>query len=234
MSFRLRKTAAALACLVIIFAACSGCVTIIAPEPERTPSPTVQASPTTPPPTTASPSPAAVSPDGPGVSAMSDEELADYLLATVPEAYERVYNMRGALEPIVTGDTTTLDEGVCRDVWLVFDATDPEPIIKYTVAPSGTVYEYDKSTGEWFPADTRPYGSQTPPVFTMEEARDYLSQYYIETELFYPGELDIWEGDDLLYCFVFEDVDMYRYVYINSRTFEVEIVDEIENYTREG
>jgi len=98
---------------------------------------------------------------GEGVSAntadMSDEELIDYLLVAVPEAYEWVVVMRGGLTALVTGDTTMLSTGICRDVRL---GTDDENSfaseIMYSISPFGSVYEYDLLTDIWTAVYVRP------------------------------------------------------------------------------
>ena len=74
---------------------------------------------------------------------------------------------------------------------------------------------------------------ESEQILTMEQARNLLYENYVDAELFHPGELDKWKGDILLYCFVYNDGDRYRYAYVNSKTGEVEIVDEIEGYTDE-
>ena len=160
--------------------------------------------------------------------------MINYLLASVSEAYERVFLMRGSLTALVTGDITTLDEGPCRDIWLTADGTSSTPVIKYTISPAGTIYEYDPETDDWISPNTQPIEIPPTPMLTMKQARDILYTGYIDAELFYPGELDKWEGDALFYCFVYYDGDIPFYAYINAMTGEVEIVDKIENYTGEN
>jgi len=82
------------------------------------------------------------------ISALEEDALIDYLLANVEEAYERVYEMRGPLGAKVPGDTTDLpDEADCRDVLL--ETVFGETIIRYTIAPSGAIYEYFPDDDTW-------------------------------------------------------------------------------------
>lgn len=69
-------------------------------------------------------------------------------------------------------------------------------------------------------------------MLSVEQAMGLLYENYIDAELSHPGELDKWEGDTLFYCFYYDDGDnVIRYAYVNALTGEVEIVDEIEDYT---
>ena len=77
--------------------------------------------------------------------------------------------------------------------------------------------------------------SREPESTTLsaQQAMDLLYESYVDAELFHPGELDKWEGDALLYCFVYDDGEGYRYAYVNAMTGAVEIMDEIVDYTSE-
>ena len=75
---------------------------------------------------------------------------------------------------------------------------------------------------------------QSVMIATMEQARNFLYENYVDAELFYPGELTILEGDAICYGFVFDNGDRYRYVWVNSMTGEVKFADEVEDYTRTG
>ena len=59
--------------------------------------------------------------------------------------------MRGPLEAKVPGDVTDLpDETGCRDVWLGVDHGGTfEVVIRYTIAPSGAIYEYFPDEEQW-------------------------------------------------------------------------------------
>jgi hypothetical protein len=85
------------------------------------------------------------------IKGFSDDELIEYLLSNVPEAYERVNAMRSPLEVLVPGDITEIpEEGICRNVWLVSKQNNQiELIILYTISDSGSVYEYDKAGDAW-------------------------------------------------------------------------------------
>ena len=203
MFFNFHKTIAALACLIIILAAYSPCAETSPQNPTKK------------------------------IANMNDKELTDYLMEYVPEAYHRTYLMRGALTPLVTGKTTTIGKKSCRDIWLTMDGTTSTPIIKYTISPTGTVYEYDLAANSWIIADTQPFDLPLTPLLTVEQAMDILYENHMDTELFYPMELDKVEGNIIFYCFVYNDGDKYRYAYVNSITGEIEIVDEIKNYTGE-
>jgi len=88
---------------------------------------------------------------------MSDGALIDYLLASVPEAYERVTMISGGLTALVTGETTTLSNGVCRDVRLgTDDKISFAGEITYTISPFGSVYEYNPLTDAWAAVYVRP------------------------------------------------------------------------------
>jgi len=91
---------------------------------------------------------------GEGVSAntagVNDGELIDYLLASVPEAYQWVMLMDRGLTALVTGKTTTLSNGLCRDIQLgMGEGTAFAPFITYTVSPFGSVYEYNPENNSW-------------------------------------------------------------------------------------
>jgi len=98
---------------------------------------------------------------GEGVSAnatgMSDGQLIDYLLTSVPEAYERVVVMRGGMTALVAGETTMLSYGICRDVRL---GTDDEVSftseITYTISPFGSICEYDPLIDAWTAVYVKP------------------------------------------------------------------------------
>ena len=86
-----------------------------------------------------------------GIADFTAEDLIDYLLANVEDAYERVYVMRVPMTPLVTGDTVDLgDIGVCR---LVFLGTDHEDHfvreIQYAISPNGDIYKYDPMGDAW-------------------------------------------------------------------------------------
>jgi len=164
---------------------------------------------------------------------MSDEELIAYLLASVPEAYERVVVMRGGLTALVTGKTTALSNGACRDVQLgAEDGISFAPVITYTISPFGTIYEHDPAADIWIGVHF--FEAQPAQILTMEQAMSLLYENYVDAELFYPGELDKWEGNSLCYGFVYDDGDRYRYVWVDAMTGEVSFADEIEDYTGEG
>ena len=55
-----------------------------------------------------------------------------------------------------------------------------------------------------------------------------------DTSVFYPAELNKWEGNTLWYGFVYEDGNKSRYAWLNMMTEEFETTDEVENYTGEG
>ena len=164
---------------------------------------------------------------------MKDYELIDYLMASVPEAYERVYIMRGPLNPLITGKTTTINKVACRDIWLTGDGTTSTPIIKYTISPTGTIYEYDQMANKWIIADTQATRAPSMPKFTVEQARNILRKNKLDNELFYPGELNKLENGIIFYCFVYNAGNKHRYAYVNSITGEINTVDEIKNYTGE-
>ena len=164
---------------------------------------------------------------------MSDEDLVYYLLETNPEAYHYVYVAIDSLNPVVTGGITTLYEGDCRDIWLTTDGTTLTPVIKYTISPEGTVFRYEPVPDDFFVASMEPFIEYPTPLLTEQQAENLLYEKYAGAEFFYPGELSMWEGDDLLYGFTYYDGEIYRYAYVNGMTGEIKIVDEIENYTRE-
>jgi len=85
--------------------------------------------------------------------------------------------------------------------------------------------------GKADPLESESTAEPSAQTLTVEQAMDLLYEGYVDAELFHPGELDKWEGDALLYCFVYDDSGQYRYAYVNSATGAVEIVDEIVNYT---
>ena len=89
--------------------------------------------------------------DDAAIEDMTEEALINYLTACVEEAYERMYEMRGPLTARVPGDTTDLpDEGACRDVLLGTEMDGKFTlVIRYTIAPSGAVYEYFPDDEEW-------------------------------------------------------------------------------------
>ena len=76
--------------------------------------------------------------------------------------------------------------------------------------------------------------TKSAQILTMEQAMDLLYENYVDAELFYPGELDKWDGNNLCYGFVYDDGDKYRYVWVNSVTGGVEFADEIVDYTGTG
>lgn len=78
---------------------------------------------------------------------MSDDELIDYLLSEVMEAYEMVEEY--GMFALVTGETTEL-EGICRDVWLgTNDDGKFTREILYTISPGGEIYEYNPLEDRW-------------------------------------------------------------------------------------
>ena len=84
-------------------------------------------------------------------------------------------------------------------------------------------------------ADITPAERYVPAkLLTPLEAKNMLVIFYIESEPFYPGELDIWKDDAPWYGFTYNDGEAYRYVWVNAVTTEVSFDDEIEDYTREG
>ena len=101
--------------------------------------------------------------------------------------------------------------------------------------PEEEIEPLDDWYNRYYVEDTQPIEARSArdTILTMEQARDLLYENHVDTELFYPGELDKMEDDTLFYCFVYDDGDEYRYAYVNAITGEVEIVDEIENYTGE-
>ena len=52
-------------------------------------------------------------------------------------------------------------------------------------------------------------------------------------EVFYPLELNKWEGNEALFGFVYHDGETYKYAWLNATTGEVTFADEVENYTGE-
>ena len=71
-------------------------------------------------------------------------------------------------------------------------------------------------------------------ILTALQARNLLYEKHIDSELFYPGELDKWKGSILCYGFGYDDGDKYRYAWVNSATGEVEFADEVEDYMGMG
>jgi SpoU rRNA methylase family enzyme len=91
------------------------------------------------------------SPGGDGIDSLdfTEDELIDYLLFEVPEAYENVMDL--GMSVLVTGEITQIPgEGVCRDIWL---GTDEEGKftreILYTVGETGNIYRYDPLKDTW-------------------------------------------------------------------------------------
>jgi len=83
-------------------------------------------------------------------AAKSDGELIDYLLASVPDAYRRVQLMDRGLTAFVTGETTILSMGICRDIWLgMGNGASFPPVIVYTISPFGSIYEHNPENGVW-------------------------------------------------------------------------------------
>lgn len=90
--------------------------------------------------------------DGDGyILALDGDGLIEYLLANVEGAYERVHLMRGGLYAKAPGDLTDLPEETgCRDVLLGYDNGDTfEVVIRYTITPSGAIYEYFPDDDTW-------------------------------------------------------------------------------------
>ena len=71
------------------------------------------------------------------------------------------------------------------------------------------------------------------------ELTDYVSNLLFEefnlvnTNPFYPIELNKLENDVFWFGFVYEEGDIYRYAWLNAMTGEIELTDEVENYTGE-
>jgi hypothetical protein len=176
--------------------------------------------------------------DGAGkdILEMSDDELIGYVIGNAPEVSERMNMLGGANLKLVVIENIREDipnEGKCREVWLVWDigGDDYDIMIIYAVGGSGRVYEYDSNDGGWNIVSAAE--SQSTQTLTMEQAMDFLYEHHVDSELFYPGELDKWEGDAPCYGFVYDDGGKHRYVWVNSVTGEVSFADEVENYTGE-
>ena len=71
-------------------------------------------------------------------------------------------------------------------------------------------------------------------ILTILQAKNLLYKKHIDTGLFYPGELNKWKGKALCYGFTYSDGENHRYAWVNSVTGEVELADEVEDYTRTG
>lgn len=92
---------------------------------------------------------------------MTDGELVEYLLSNVPEASEMVgYGMYA----LVTGETSNLGGGICRDIWLGTDLGGKfTKEILYTVEASGAIYQFDVLNDEWILLNAEDMGYGSPP-----------------------------------------------------------------------
>ena len=81
---------------------------------------------------------------------MNDEELVDYLVQYVPEAYERIVPHGSSMSALVTGETTMIEALECRDVWLGtnLDGKFTREFL-YTISPFGFIYLQDPVYGDW-------------------------------------------------------------------------------------
>ena len=88
---------------------------------------------------------------------MSGLELVDYLLKTIPEANEQVNVISSPLTALVTGETTTLSEGICRNVCLgTGRRTSFTPAVIYSISQDGAIYKYDSDIEAWFVVNKNP------------------------------------------------------------------------------
>jgi len=98
-----------------------------------------------------------------------------------------------------------------------------------TLVPLRLIAEAMRFKVDWNEATKTVY-LQSPEIITVEQARDFLYENYVDAELFYPAELDKWQGGVLYYGFTYDDGDAYKYVWVNSVTKEVEFADEVLDY----
>ena len=70
--------------------------------------------------------------------------------------------------------------------------------------------------------------------YTVEDATFILYNDYIDTEAFYPGELNTVVGRMIFYGFYYDNGDTYRYVWVNGVSGAVEFADEVWDYTGEN
>jgi len=110
---------------------------------------------------------------------------------------------------VVDGDNLYSDEG--------------EPWLSYDFERDSTIEE---GVDFWKMSDSE--------LIEYVEGFLYENYHLVDTDVFYPLELDKWEENTLWYGFVYADGDRYRYAWLNATTGEVTVTDEVENYTREG
>ena len=97
-----------------------------------------------------------------------------------------------------------------------------------------TLWSYD------FEPDYTLLQPYNPWRMSDSELTAFMNELLLETyqisdaNAFYPVELNKWEDYTLWFGFVYEDGDTYRYAWLNAMTGEVELTDEVEDYTGEG
>ena len=71
-------------------------------------------------------------------------------------------------------------------------------------------------------------------LLTALQAREILNENGISEDVFYPGELDIWEDEAPWYGFSCSGGEETFYAWVNAVTGEVSTAEKVEDYTRTG